>query len=216
MIKGLRVTAISGAYAICRLPAEAQLPGWANLNQPAELASITRTADELSLLLPEEQIPVDVKCERGLRAIKVLGPLPLDAIGILRDWLRLSPQRGLPSSLCQPMTRITFLSRGRASLPRWRRFLGQDAGSSSHFHRGRYPSSSVSLLIANSPAQSLKASRGEQPPGPGRRGTECVLSAGLSDPPAASRLRQARKHLVSPRVATATRLRMITYPGAPR
>jgi hypothetical protein len=95
MIKGLRVTALSGAYAICRLPAEAQLPGWASLNQPAELASITRTSEELSLLLPEEHIPVDVKCERGLCAIKVLGPLPLDAIGILAGLAQALAAKGI-------------------------------------------------------------------------------------------------------------------------
>lgn len=95
MIKGLCVTALSGAYAICRLPVGAQLPGWASLNRPAELASITRTADELSLLLPEEQIPVDVNCERGLRAIKVLGPLPLDAIGILAGLAQALAAKGI-------------------------------------------------------------------------------------------------------------------------
>ena len=95
MIKGLRVTELSGAYAICRLPAEAQLPGWANLTQSAKLASITRTSEELSLLLPEEHIPVDVKCERGLRAIKVLGPLPLDAIGILAGLAQALAAKGI-------------------------------------------------------------------------------------------------------------------------
>jgi len=83
MMKDLRVTVLSGAYAVCRLPAEAPIPEWVGVSRRAELISITRTSEELSILLPEEHVPVDVQCERGLRAIKLLGPLPFETVGIL-------------------------------------------------------------------------------------------------------------------------------------
>ncbi len=96
MSKGLRVIALPGAYALCRLPAETPLPGWASLDGPSQLASVTRTSEELSLLLSEDRIPADMKCERGLRAIKVLGPLPLDAIGILAGLAQALAAKGIP------------------------------------------------------------------------------------------------------------------------
>lgn len=95
MIKGLRVSALPGVYALCHLPAEAPLPEWARLSQSSQFASVTRTSEELSLLIPEEQIPLDVKAERGLRAIKVLGPLPLDAIGILAGLAQALAAKGI-------------------------------------------------------------------------------------------------------------------------
>jgi hypothetical protein len=67
--------------AICRLAADAGLPAWALA--PGGFVTISRTADELSLTVPEARAPADVRCERGYRAFRVRGPLPLDLIGIL-------------------------------------------------------------------------------------------------------------------------------------
>jgi hypothetical protein len=45
--------------------------------------SITRTADELSIVCPEEFVPADAKCVRNWKAFKVAGPFDFALTGIL-------------------------------------------------------------------------------------------------------------------------------------
>jgi hypothetical protein len=68
--------------AICRLSASARVPSWA-LELHETLISITRTADELSIVCPEAVVPPEVQVERGWRALKVPGPLPFELTGVL-------------------------------------------------------------------------------------------------------------------------------------
>ena len=44
--------------------------------------SITRTAEELSIVCAEEQVPTAVTASRGWRVLRVDGPLALDLVGI--------------------------------------------------------------------------------------------------------------------------------------
>jgi uncharacterized protein len=86
---GLKFSVIPGTYAISRLPAKADLPAWAG----KAFTSIARTADELSIVCEERRLPADVggielQIERGWVLLKVLGPLPLDAIGVLASITR--------------------------------------------------------------------------------------------------------------------------------
>jgi hypothetical protein len=67
--------------AVCRLPADAHIPGWAS--GPSPFLTISRTAEELSITTVESAVPADVRCERGYRAVRVHGNLSLDLIGIL-------------------------------------------------------------------------------------------------------------------------------------
>lgn len=76
----LRIALLPGEYAICQLPPDTNFPVWA---VGGELISLTRSADELSVVCPAPQVPTDVKAERGWRAIKVLGPLEFSLVGIL-------------------------------------------------------------------------------------------------------------------------------------
>ena len=46
---------------------------------------MTRTADELSIVCPEEQVPGDLTAERDWRAFKVEGPLDFALVGILAE-----------------------------------------------------------------------------------------------------------------------------------
>jgi len=84
MKPGQRFSVIPGTYAICRLPAEASLPAWAG----AAFASVTRTADELSIVCDERHLPPDrddvaLQIERGWALLKLHGPFPLDTVGVL-------------------------------------------------------------------------------------------------------------------------------------
>jgi hypothetical protein len=75
---------LPGAYAICHMPANAPLPTWAR----EAFTSVTRTAEELSIVCEERRLPpdlggVELRVERGWALLKLHGPFPLDAIGIL-------------------------------------------------------------------------------------------------------------------------------------
>jgi hypothetical protein len=63
-------------YAVCRLNRDDQVPPWA-ASSTAGLSSISRTGDELSIIVVDSLAPRNVRCERGWRAFKVRGPLPV-------------------------------------------------------------------------------------------------------------------------------------------
>lgn len=67
--------------AIARLPAASGLPWWAVAS--AGLLSWVRTPDEVSVVCEERLVPHDVRAERGYRALRVAGTLPMQATGIL-------------------------------------------------------------------------------------------------------------------------------------
>jgi hypothetical protein len=67
-------------FAICQLPARASLP-----EPPAQAPfyCVTRTDEELSIVLPEASAPAQWKADKGWRCLKVLGPLDFGLTGIL-------------------------------------------------------------------------------------------------------------------------------------
>ena len=75
----MTLSVLAETLAICRLAAHARTPAWA---EGPGFSSITRTADELSVICDERRVPADVQHERGFRALKLEGPFPLDAVGI--------------------------------------------------------------------------------------------------------------------------------------
>jgi hypothetical protein len=77
---GLQLSVLPEALAICRLGPEADLPPWA---AQGGFYSITRTREELSVVVEEGRVPPGVMTEGGWRALKVAGPIPFDAVGIL-------------------------------------------------------------------------------------------------------------------------------------
>lgn len=93
---GLRLRVLPGDFAACRLPAGAPLPSWANANRSAALFSVTRTGDELSLLVARDLVPADVACQAPFRALVVEGPLPFDAVGILAGLSGTLAAAGIP------------------------------------------------------------------------------------------------------------------------
>ena len=75
---------LDGRFAICRLDPGAPFPAWA-FSGP--FVSITRTADELSVVCPEEAVPEGVQCERGWRCLVVSGTLDFALVGVLASLL---------------------------------------------------------------------------------------------------------------------------------
>jgi len=78
---GLRFSILAGEFAVCRLPPEAPLPPWWDASP---FSSVTRTPDELSVVCPAAVVPPGVRAERGWVLLRLDGPFPFDAVGILR------------------------------------------------------------------------------------------------------------------------------------
>jgi putative acetyltransferase len=74
------LVALDGVFAVCRLGADASIPPWASAGR---FFSITRTADELSIVCRAADVPEGVVCERGYRCLRVAGTIPLSAVGVL-------------------------------------------------------------------------------------------------------------------------------------
>jgi hypothetical protein len=81
----LTLTVLPEPLAICRLSAEEAVPEWAMIG---EFVSITHTVDELSIVCAEENVPSDVKADRGWRALMVAGPLDLALTGVLTSLVK--------------------------------------------------------------------------------------------------------------------------------
>lgn len=69
-------------FAVCRLPPDAPAP---NLN--GLFVSITRTADELSIVCPTDQAPQNAKCESPWTCFQLEGPFPFSLTGVLASFL---------------------------------------------------------------------------------------------------------------------------------
>lgn len=80
----LSLTVQPYALAVCRLPPESPLPGWA---EPSRFLSLTRSEDEVSLVCEEALVPGGVLSESGWRALKVAGPLDFGLTGVLASLL---------------------------------------------------------------------------------------------------------------------------------
>ena len=76
----LNLRLLSGEFAVCRLPSDAPVPAWAD---GGSFASVTRSAEELSVICAAARVPADVRAERGWRLVQVAGPLDFGAVGVL-------------------------------------------------------------------------------------------------------------------------------------
>lgn len=77
----VRFSIVPGRWAIARLSPDAPVPPWALAAEG--FVSITRTADELSVVCPESVVPQSVQVEPGWALLKLLGPFPFDQVGVL-------------------------------------------------------------------------------------------------------------------------------------
>jgi hypothetical protein len=76
----LTLCVLPGTYAVCRLDNGVSMPEWAT---SGDFFSVTRTADELSVVCDQSLVPEDLKCEGGWRCLKVQGPLDFGLTGVL-------------------------------------------------------------------------------------------------------------------------------------
>lgn len=67
-------------FSIVQLAPDADLPPWA---KTAAFLSLTRTPNEISIVIPENFVPEDVKAKGGWRCLRVKGVLDFDLTGVL-------------------------------------------------------------------------------------------------------------------------------------
>ncbi|HBV95759.1 MAG: hypothetical protein JL50_10735 [Peptococcaceae bacterium BICA1-7] len=72
---------LSEKLCVCRLDSKSDLPGWALLS--TGFFSITKTADELSVVCPESCVPKGIRHEGTFRCLKIEGPLDFSLVGVL-------------------------------------------------------------------------------------------------------------------------------------
>ena len=84
MTNDLPLVVWAGHWSVSRLPPDTAVPEWAL--RPSRLTVIARTAEELSIVTPEDEVPAAVIAERGFCVIKVEGPIPFQATGIIASF----------------------------------------------------------------------------------------------------------------------------------
>jgi uncharacterized protein len=84
---------LSASFTVCRLPPDAPVPE--SIGAPL-FTSITRTADELSIVCSADQAPQDAKCESPWTCFKLEGPFPFSLTGVLASFLEPLAERGIP------------------------------------------------------------------------------------------------------------------------
>jgi hypothetical protein len=76
----MKLTIVPGRFAVVRLGPRDPIP--AGLTEGA-FVSITRTGDELSIVCEEGAAPAGTRVERGWACLRLEGPIPFTATGIL-------------------------------------------------------------------------------------------------------------------------------------
>ena len=80
----LKFRQLPGPYAIVRLAPDAQIPAWAT---KGEFTSVTRSADELSIVCPAENVPSEVRFPHRWVCLKLKGPFPFSLTGVLLSFI---------------------------------------------------------------------------------------------------------------------------------
>lgn len=88
-----RLSTLDETLAVCRLDAGSEMPDWA---MDADFWSVTRAADELSVVCPDRNVPYGTVCEKGWHAIRVEGPLDFTLVGVLAGILAPLAEAGVP------------------------------------------------------------------------------------------------------------------------
>jgi len=74
------LSVIRDTFAVCRIDAFKDIP---DSVLGSSFFSVTRTADELSIICPEKNIPQESMAETSWRCLKIHGPLDFTTTGII-------------------------------------------------------------------------------------------------------------------------------------
>ena len=76
----MNLSLIAGNYSVCRMDPSCSVPDWV---YQSRFYSISKSADELSIVCEEQLVPGSVQTEKDWGLIKVEGPLDFSLTGIL-------------------------------------------------------------------------------------------------------------------------------------
>jgi hypothetical protein len=79
-LRRFQLSLLPESFAIVGLSRASEIPQWA-LRGP--FFSVTRTSDELSVVVEESLVPLGVQSQNGWRVLKVHGPFVLTEVGVL-------------------------------------------------------------------------------------------------------------------------------------
>lgn len=80
----LKFLRLAGAYTIVQLPPDTPVPAWA---AKGEFTSITRAANELSIVCQVDNLPPDVDTPHRWVCLKLEGPFPFSQTGVLLSFI---------------------------------------------------------------------------------------------------------------------------------
>jgi hypothetical protein len=89
----LKFRQLRGLYAIARLAGDASIPDWAT---KGDFTSITRTADELSIVCPADNLPPEIHSPERWICLKLEGPFPFSLTGVLLAFIEPLSTNGVP------------------------------------------------------------------------------------------------------------------------
>lgn len=89
----LKFRQLPGPYAVVRLAADAPVPSWATRG---DFTSITRTADELSIVCPTTNLPPDLHSSHRWICLKLEGPFPFSQTGVLLSFIEPLSKNDIP------------------------------------------------------------------------------------------------------------------------
>jgi hypothetical protein len=89
----LKFRLLPGPYAIVRLNPDAAVPAWAT---KGDFTSITRSADELSVVCPTDNLPKDIDPGPRWTCLKLEGPFPFSQTGVLLSFIEPLSRNDIP------------------------------------------------------------------------------------------------------------------------
>ena len=84
---------LRGRYAIVRLAPDAPVPDWAT---KGDFSSVSRSADELSIVCSSDNLAPEVNSQYRWICIKLEGPFPFSQTGVLLSFIAPLSNNGIP------------------------------------------------------------------------------------------------------------------------
>ncbi len=88
----LHLRRLAETYAVSQLSNDAAIPTWAD---GSGFVSISRTADELSIVCLADRVPADLRSEGGWSCLALVGPFEFTLTGILLSVLEPLAEAGI-------------------------------------------------------------------------------------------------------------------------
>jgi hypothetical protein len=89
----LQFSRLPGLYAIVQLAAGSSIPDWAT---KGDFTSITRSADELSIVCAYDNLPSEVHSQHRWFCLKLEGPFPFSQTGVLLSFIEPLSAKDIP------------------------------------------------------------------------------------------------------------------------